>query len=288
MKIPDETWDATSVRRYLGELQKYPPLSREEERKTLARARLGDGRATDRLITSNLRFVVSVALEYRGRGLPLSELIAEGNVGLLEALKRFDEKRGYKLISYAVWWIHQAIQKALKQTSTVSVPVNRQEDLGKIARRSREMAQELGQVPTTDQVSGDLKISRERAERALRSALSDLSLESPLDGSGDEARTLLHILKAEGPPPDRYVLDRDLRELVETCLASCLDDREQRIIRAYFGLDGESQLTLQKIGLQLGITRERVRQIRNHALDKLRRFLQRQAADTVQTGHDLY
>ncbi len=259
-----------SVQRYLKELRKYPPMSRKEEEKTLRRARKGDARAIERLITSNLRFVVSVALEYQGRGVPLSDLIAEGNMGLMEALKRFDEKRGYKFISYAVWWIRQAILNALKRTSTVSMPANRQEDMDRMARRWGQMTQELGRVPTLDEVATDMKISRKRAERALRCVRSDLSLESPMDPAGEQ--TLLQILQVEEPEPDLHVLERDRLELVNESLIGSLDNREAEVIRAYFGLDGQERHTLGEIGANLGVTRERVRQIRNRALGKLRRF----------------
>ena len=259
-----------SVQRYLKELRKYPPMSREEEEETLERARKGDRKAVDHLITSNLRFVVSVALEYQGRGVPLSDLIAEGNVGLMEALKRFDPGRGYKFISYAVWWIRQGILNALKRTSTVSMPANRQEDMDRMARRWGQMTQELGRVPTLDEVASDMKISRRRAERALRCIRSDLSLESPLDASGEQ--TLLQVLRADEPEPDSRVLERDRLEQVTECLDGSLDRREAEVIRAYFGLDGKDRRTLGEIGAGLGVTRERVRQIRNRALGKLRRY----------------
>ncbi|MDP6775738.1 MAG: RNA polymerase sigma factor RpoD/SigA [Candidatus Latescibacteria bacterium] len=259
-----------SVQRYLKELRKYPPMSREEEEETLERARKGDRKAVDHLITSNLRFVVSVALEYQGRGVPLSDLIAEGNVGLMEALKRFDPGRGYKFISYAVWWIRQAILNALKRTSAVAMPANRQEDMDRMARRWGQMTQELGRVPTLDEVASDMKISRQRAERALRCVRSDLSLESPLDASGEQ--TLLQVLSADEPGPDRRVLERDRLERVTECLDGSLDRREAEVIRAYFGLDGKDRRTLGEIGAGLGVTRERVRQIRNRALAKLRRY----------------
>ncbi len=259
-----------SVQHYLKELRRYPPMSRADEEETLRRARKGDARAVDKLITSNLRFVVSVALEYQGRGVPLADLIAEGNVGLMEALKRFDEKRGYKFISYAVWWIRQAILNSLKRTSAVVMPANRQEDMDRMARRWGQMTQELGRIPTLEEVASDMKISRKRAERALRCVRSDLSLETPLDPAGEQS--LIQVLEVEEADPDQMVLDRDQLEMVAESLDTSLDEREARVIRAYFGLDGQERHTLGEIGLTLGVTRERVRQIRNRALGKLRRF----------------
>ena len=266
----------SSVQRYLKELSKYTPMSRKEEEETLERSRKGDTQAVERLITSNLRFVVSVALEYQGRGVPLSDLIAEGNMGLMEALKRFDEKRGYKFISYAVWWIRQAILNAIKHTSTVSLPANRQEDMDRMARRWGQMTQELGRMPTLDEVASDMKISRKRAERALQCVRSNLSLESPLDSEGEQ--TLVQVLNADDPDPDIQVLERDRLELISKSLVGSLDSREADVIRAYFGLDGGERRTLGEIGRTLGVTRERVRQIRNRALCKLKRYFRQRVA----------
>jgi RNA polymerase primary sigma factor len=260
-----------SVQHYLKELRKYPPMTREEEEATLQKARAGNQEAIDRIITSNLRFVVSVALEYQGRGVPLADLIAEGNVGLLEALKRFDENRGFKFISYAVWWIRQGILNALKRTSTVIMPANRQEDMDRMARRWGQMTQELGRVPTLDEVATDMKISRKRAERALRCVRPDLSLETPLDSTGEQ--TLIHRLESDETNPEEWAEIRDQADLVTQSLGASLDDREAKVIRSYFGLDGQDRSTLGEIGNTLGVTRERVRQIRNRALYKLRRYL---------------
>ena len=272
-----------SVQSYLKELRNYPPMTRSKEVETLLRARKGDGKAVEFLLTANLRFVVSVALEYQGRGVPLSDLIAEGNVGLIEALKRFDEKRGFKFISYAVWWIRQAILNSLKKTSTVTIPANRHEDMNRIARRWGQMTQELGRVPTLEEVAGDIKISRKRAERALRCVRNDLSLDSPIEPSGEQS--LLQVLRTDGPGPDVLIHDEDRNNLVRDSLTNCLDPREGVVIRAYFGLDGNERSTLGEIGGTLGVTRERVRQIRNRALGKLKRHLKQRIPDG--NWHDL-
>ena len=262
-----------SIQSYLRELRKYPPLSREEEQKTLCEAKKGDRAATDKIITSNLRFVVSVALEYQGRGVPLADLIAEGNIGLMEALKRFDEKRGFKFISYAVWWIRQGILNALKRTSAVAMPANRQEDMDRMARRWGQMSQELGRVPTLDEVASDMQISLERAERALRCVRPDLSLSMPIDAEGEQS--LINLIEADVECPDQSVMARDQSELVSRSLAA-LDQREADVIRAYFGLDGHERENLSEIGRSLGLTRERIRQIRNRALLKLQRYFRRE------------
>ena len=283
-----EPSDAQTVQRYLKDLQKYPPLSREEEQKTLKQARKGNRKAMDRIITSNLRFVVAVASEYQGQGLPFSELIAEGNTGLLEAFERFDEKRGYKFISYAVWWIRQAIHKALKKTTVVSRPVNQQEDMNRIARHWRQMTQTLGRTPTLEEVFGDMKIPRERAERALQSVFSSLSLESPIyEESPDNTQTLLDILWARGPAPDQQVLEGDVRTRLEEAMNQCLNTREVKVVWACFGLDGGEQHSLESIGSELNITRERVRQIRNRALQKLQRVFESRIFGMSLTCQDL-
>ena len=258
-------------------------MTRSQEEETLIRARKGDGKAVVSLLSSNLRFVVSVALEYQGRGVPLSDLIAEGNLGLIEALKRFDETRGFKFISYAVWWIRQGILKSLKNTSTVTMPANRLEDMDRIARRWGQMSQELGRVPTLEEVAIDMKISRKRAERAFRCVRNDLSLESSIEPSGEQ--NLFHVLKTDGPEPDAIIHDKDRHNLVRDSVKSCLDLREGEVILAYFGLDGNERKTLGEIGGNLGVTRERVRQIRNRALGKLKRDLKQRIPG--ENWHDL-
>ena len=282
MKTETRAAGDASVQSYLRELRKYPPLSREEERQTLCLAKKGDRTAADKIITSNLRFVVSVALEYQGRGVPLADLIAEGNVGLMEALKRFDEKRGFKFISYAVWWIRQGILNALKRTSTVAMPANRQEDMDRMARRYGQMSQELGRVPTLDEVASDMQISLERAERALRCVRPDLSLSAPIDAEGEQS--LMNLLEADAEDPDQLVIARDQAELVSRSLAE-LDQREADVIRAYFGLEGHERENLSEIGRALGLTRERIRQIRNRALFKLQRYFRREVPGS--RGQDL-
>ena len=277
--------DAT-VRSYLRELRRYPPMSREEEREAAREARKGDRKAYDRLVACNLRFVVSVALEYQGRGLPLSELIAEGNVGLLGAVERFDEERGYKLISYAVWRIRQSIQRALCRAHLVSVPSNRVDDKDMINRHWNRICQRSGQTPTLEEVSEDMKISPLRAERALRSVLPALRLDAPADPLDEGTRTLSRTLEARAPEPDSDILEGDRRELIAKALAACLSGREEKVIRACYGLDQGTGQTLEQIGGELGVTRERVRQIRDKALAKIRlHFAQHLPAVT---GEDIF
>jgi RNA polymerase primary sigma factor len=248
-------------------------MSREQEEETLRRARKGDQEAAERLITSNLRFVVSVAMQYAGCGLTLPELISEGNVGLMKALERFDEKRGYKFISYAVWWIHQAIQRALKRFSLVHVPLNRREDLRRMAKRWVRKTQDLGRTPTLEEMSADMSISRSRAERALASILPVVSLDAPRQPGEEGDWALIQVLEDGGGPPDAGVADRERRELIGEAVETCLTDRERDVVRFYFGLNGDEGRNLNQIGRKLGLTREGVRQIKEKALAKLHKHI---------------
>jgi len=270
------------VARYMKELRRYPPLTREEEEKTFALARNGDQKAIDLLLTANLRFVVSVALEYKGRGLPLADLIAIGNTGLMEGLKRFDETRGFKFISYAVWWIRQAILDALKRVSMVSLPANRQEDMSRMARHREQMTQELGRVPTWEEMAQEASISSRRAERAWRSLAPDLSLEALLSGESEEGFSLSSLLQSQEAEPDEKVMTREQAELVARSLDEALNEREASVIRDYFGFNGHDGRTLEEIAGTLHITRERVRQIKERALLKLRRYFYRRAEAGVE------
>lgn len=278
--------DGDTIGRYMEDLRRYPPISREEEEKTVARAKKGDRAAIDHLVTSNLRFVVNVASSYRGRGLPLQELIAEGNLGLMKALDRFDPDRGYKFISYAVWWIHQSIRQALKQNSVVAMPSNRQDDLTKLSRRWAHMSQELGRTPSLQEVSDDLALNRERAERAVMSTATEHSLDRPLDADDDKERSLLDVLVSDAEDPDVGALDLDRRERLEEALDVC-DEREAHVIRNYFGLEGNERRTLVEIGRDLGISRERARQLKQRSLRRMRRSLEALASPGVRSWREM-
>lgn len=258
---------------YMQDLQQHPPVSREEEERLFERVKKGDERAKDRVITSNLRFVVRVARSYEGRGLPLSDLIAEGNIGLVEAAKRFDPAKGYKFITYAVWWIRQGILRALKSGRAVRKPANRIDDLGVVTERARELAQRLGRFPTVDEIADSLEISRARALNALRSTWRTYSLDEPV--LSDEAgSTFLDCLPAE--TSEDPLVEAERVRLTRGAL-EILDDRERRVVTESFGLDGEGTRTLREISGILGVSRERVRQVRVRALRKLRKHLGRTA-----------
>ncbi len=261
--------DETSLDLYLDEISAYPLLSREDERELGRRIKAGDDEALDELVRSNLRFVVSVAKKYRNRGVSLGDLINEGNVGLIRAARRFDETRGIKFISYAVWWIRQSILQALaEQGRIVRVPVNRAGTLHKIGKASSHLHQELGREPTTEEVADELEVSLDEVESTLAIARSHLSLDAPLT-PGEDNSLVDYLADDLTPGPDDQAFDHALESVVEQAL-STLKHREAKVLRLYYGLDGQDAMTLEEIGGNLGITRERVRQIKDRALVRLR------------------
>ncbi len=257
-----------SIAAYWRDIQHFEPLSRQREGELFGLAHQGDQQAIDELVQANLRFVVRIAKEYSGRGLSLIELISEGNVGLIEAIKRFDETRGFKFITYAVWWIRQAILKAIAEGSKIArPPMSQISDLQKVEKRTNALSQQLGRTPTVDEVATDTEMSPERTRNALWASNCDLSLDGP--AFADEDQSHMAYLR------DEYIdLEGDLeRQVMEETLKRCLevlDKREDYIIRCYFGLDGSEDFTLQEIGVHLNLTRERVRQLKDRALAKIR------------------
>lgn len=260
-----------STDQYLREIRKYTPLSREDEGKTITQARKGDRSALDKIITANLRFVVRVAGEYTGRGLPMSDLIAEGNVGLIRATEKFDPERGHKFITYAVWWIRQAILSALnKQTHTVAVPVNQIDDHDVVSRTARLLTQQLGRAPSIDEISESTEMSLRRVRRAMQAKQPSLSMDSPIysDGTIQYADTF----EADGPSPDEHVHDAYVKQALKEGLDE-LPEREAKIIGLYYGLETDEPASLEQVGRQFSISRERVRQIKDRALGRLKRHL---------------
>jgi RNA polymerase primary sigma factor len=260
-----------SLDRYLREISRIPLIDREEEVRLAARARAGDSEALHDLVRANLRFVVSVAKRYQNQGVPLSDLINEGNVGLLRAASKFDETRGIKFISYAVWWIRQAIMQALaEQSRIVRIPLNRAGTMNRIGRRASALRQELGREPSLEELAGDCQLSEDEVMAALSLSRNCLSLNAPR--GKDEDTELIDVLPdALAPDPDCATLDEALRRGVEGALAS-LPVRDAKILRLYYGLDGQDPLTLEEISELLGITRERVRQLKERALLRLRQL----------------
>ncbi len=254
---------------YFRDINRYELLSREEEIELATRIHAGDEEALQTLVRANLRFVVSVAKRYINQGLMLSDLINEGNLGLLKAAHRFDEKRGYRFISYAVWWIRQSIMQALLDKSrTIRLPQNQTALLIKIGRTRAVLQNEGVPNPGPEQIAERLDLDVGDVVHALRSDRTEMALEDEGNTGGD--RPLTEVLEdTTRPAPDFDVLQRGLREDVRKCLA-VLSEREAQIIIQYFGLSFEDAQTLQVIGERMGLTRERIRQIKEKALAKIR------------------
>ncbi len=258
-----------SLDQYLKEISQYPLIDRDEEARLAQGIRAGDAESLDKLVRSNLRFVVSVAKKYQNQGVLLPDLINEGNVGLIRAAHKFDETRGIKFISYAVWWIRQAILQALaEQSRIVRVPLNRAGALHRIGRRSSTLLQELGREPTVDEIAQDLELSQEEVASTLAISQSHLSIDAPLT-PGEDNRLLDYLPDQFSPDPENEAYEHALRDTVDHALAT-LKEREAKVLRLYFGLDDQEPMTLEEIGSLLGITRERVRQIKEKALARLR------------------
>ena len=252
---------------YLSEIAHSTPLSTTEEATLAEQIRAGNEEARNQLVEANLRFVVTVAKDYQKRGLALAELISAGNVGLITAAERFDETRGFKFISYAVWWIRQSILQALMEQSTVRIPINRQDMLAKIVRTYEGLHQD-GQPPSLEKVADTLGLSKEEVEQTLVSGQPICSLDAPFE-QGEE-RCLMDCLGDQSlPSPEEAMLDYTLRRDLRRVLGG-LKGREAEVLSLYFGLGQERPMTLDQIGLRFKLTRERVRQIKEVALNKLR------------------
>ena len=261
--------DDGSLDQYLREISQYPLITRKDEIELAIQIKEGCRESLDKLVRSNLRFVVSVAKKYQNQGVSLSDLINEGNLGLIRAAHKFDETRGIKFISYAVWWIRQAILQALaEQSRIVRVPLNRAGTLHRIGRRSAALLQELGREPTVDEIAEGMDISRDEVAKTMSISQSHLSLDAPLT-PGEDNKLLDYLPDKQNPGPDEQAFERALTEAIESMLTD-LKEREARILRLYFGLENKEPMTLEQIGQMMGITRERVRQIKEKALARLR------------------
>ena len=257
------------LRLYLDNIADSKPLSREREVELAARIREGDLEARDELVQANLRFVVDIAKNYQNRGLSLSDLISAGNLGLITAAERFDGTKGYKFISYAVWWIKQSIlQTITEHARTVRLPLNKLTLLNDISKVSHKLGQRRESDPGIEEIAAELDLPAEEVLETMLSARTICSLYERFE-ENDE-RSLFDILADEKQEaPFDSLLDEEIRKQIDTML-SHLDERERYIIRLYFGLDGNETLTLEHIGSLMGLTRERVRQLKVRALIKLR------------------
>jgi RNA polymerase primary sigma factor len=255
---------------YLHEINRTPLLSREQEQQLARRIRKGDKSALDQLVKANLRFVVSIAKQYSNQGLPLEDLINDGNLGLIKAAHRFDEKRGYKFISYAVWWIRQAMLQSLAEHSRiVRLPLNRAGTLYRIGKASRQLDQELGRAPSAKEIAKRLKLSEEEVEDTMHIANTHVSLDDPYSSDQDDTSLVDYLQDDNAPMPDEETYERALSDDMEKALGT-LSERERLILSMYFGINGEEPLTLEEIGKELGLTRERIRQIKEKAIIRLR------------------
>jgi RNA polymerase primary sigma factor len=252
-------------------IARYRVLSREEEAALGRRIRAGDVNATNQLVCANLRFVVSIAKQYQRQGISLIDLIDDGNLGLLRAARKFDETKGIKFISYAVWWIRQAILQAVtEQSRIVRVPTRRAANFHRISRRANALVQKLGREPTQNEIAEELDISEEEVASTMSLGRIHLSLDAPM--TGDDNSLLDYVTDESNSSPDDEVAESSRSTAVEEALSK-LRPRDARIVRMYFGFDGEEAMTLEQIGSQLHITRERVRQIRDRTLRALRKTI---------------
>lgn len=261
--------EALSVDKYLHEISKEDLLTAEQEVELARRIRKGDEEALEKLIRSNLRFVVSVAKQYQNQGLSLPDLINEGNLGLIKAARRFDETRGFKFISYAVWWIRQSILQALaEQARIVRLPLNKIGSINKINRALAELEQRHEREPSIQEISKNLELAPEEIKEALKNSSKPLSMDAPLNEEDEDS--MYDIMESdENPPPDENLINESLNREIERALSS-LTEREAKIIRLYYGLGNKHPFTLEEIGEKINLTRERVRQIKEKAIKRLK------------------
>ena len=264
------SFDNDALATYLHEVGAYHLLSREEELALGRRISAGDESAIGELVCANLRFVVSIAKRYQNRGVALSDLINEGNVGLLRAARKYDGTKGVKFISYAVWWVRQAIVHTLSEYAhTVRVPVGRAALMHRITMATNALRQELGREPSRQEVAASLDMPEDNVFESIPIGQSELSFDAPLHDN-DEGRLLDIFADDDSSSPDEDVGSEDLAHSIDDAFSQ-LRDREAKVLRLYFGFDGNEEMTLEEIGHELGVTRERVRQIKERALGKLRR-----------------
>ena len=262
----------TGLNRYLREIGRIPLLTLEQEIELAAKIKKGDAAARERMINSNLRLVVTIAHDYANLGLPLLDLISEGNIGLTKAVERFDPAKGAKLSTYAMWWIKQSIKRALaNQSKTIRLPAHLVDKIAKVRRVSLQMSDELGREPTDDELGEEIGIAGKKVARLKSVGISPASLDASI-GDDDSTEFGDVVGDEEAQTPFELLRDKNLRGEVDG-LIEVLDSREKKIISQRFGLDGGKPKTLEDISKNFGVTRERIRQLQNIALAKLRRAL---------------
>jgi RNA polymerase primary sigma factor len=264
----------SGIKIYLREIGQIPLLTPDEEIELAAKIKVGDKEARAKMIRSNLRLVVKIAHDYANLGLPLLDLISEGNIGLMKAVERFDPAKGGKLSTYAAWWIKQSIKRALaNQSKTIRLPVHLVDKISKMRRVALQMSEELGREPTDEELAEEVGLSASKVSQLKTVSIRPASLDAPI--SDDDTTEFGEIVgDMEALTPFERLRDQNLRDEVSDLL-SVLDDREKKIIFSRFGLDGGKAKTLEEVGRKFGVTRERIRQLQNIALMKLRRALQK-------------
>ena len=262
--------ETASLDKYLQEIGRVDLITAEEEVELARKIKQGDGEALDRLVKANLRFVVSVSKQYQNQGLSLPDLINEGNLGLIKSAQRFDETRGFKFISYAVWWIRQSILQALaEQSRIVRLPLNKIGSINKINKAYAKLEQQLEREPTSDEIATNMDLLPQDVFETLRNSGRHVSMDAPLS-LNDEGGSMYDVMEEKDSlSPDKQLLIDSLRQEIERSL-STLTTREADVVRLYFGLNGAQSLTLEEIGDKFDLTRERVRQIKEKAVRRLK------------------
>ena len=261
--------EQSALDQYLRDVSRHELITPEQEKELGARAQRGEELAIQELARANLRFVISVAKKYQNRGVSLTDLIQEGNVGLVTAARKFDPEQGVKFISYAVWWIRQAILASLANHGrAVRVPLNRASDLARIFREKERLKQELGREPTPEELSLATALTPELVESLQTLNAAEIRLDAPI-GDSEDSQLVERFITEEAAEPELEVENRLLTEAISDALET-LEARDARVLRLYFGLEGEREHTLEEIGNMLGVTRERIRQLRDRALRRLR------------------
>jgi RNA polymerase primary sigma factor len=263
--------ETASLDKYLQEIGRVDLITAEEEVELARRIKQGDQAALERLTKANLRFVVSVSKQYQNQGLALPDLINEGNVGLIKAAQRFDETRGFKFISYAVWWIRQSILQALaEQARIVRLPLNKIGTINKINRAFSELEQKFERPPSAEELAEMLDITTEEVKQSLSNSGRHVSMDAPLKEGDESSSSMLDLMEnTDLPGPERDLMQDSLRKEIERSL-STLTMREGDVVRLYYGLGGTPPMTLEEIGIQFDLTRERVRQIKEKAIRRLK------------------
>ena len=275
---PEDT--DSGIKIYLREIGQIPLLTPRQEIELAALIKIGDKDARSLMIRANLRLVVKIAHDYANLGLPLLDLISEGNIGLMKAVERFDPAKGGKLSTYAAWWIKQSIKRALaNQSKTIRLPVHLVDKISKMRRVSLQMSEELGREPTNDELADEVGLSISKVAHLKTVAIRPASLDAPI--SEDDSTAFGEIVGDEDAlTPFELLSDKNMHEEMGDLIA-VLDEREKKIIFSRFGLDGGKPRTLEEVGKKFGVTRERIRQLQNIALSKLRRALQKKERPTI-------